>query len=116
MVMLEQQIEKKAKAEGKIVCDCIGAFLSITKQANGEHAIGEQEFHAWNERRNVQWVKVSDVLEKVADYKKTHISIKQLQDFYDHLKKHTDLDEESGYPVSKERRELLKILEELLEQ
>ena len=62
------EIKNKAKAEEKVVCDCIGAFLSITKQPNGEHAIGDSEFLAWNERRSTEWVKVSDVEAKLKNY------------------------------------------------
>lgn len=40
----------------------------------------------------------------------------KFEPFYDNLKKHTELDVQSGYYVSKERKEVLKILEWLLEE
>jgi len=39
---------------------------------------------------------------------------KPLQEKYEWLKKHTELDKKSGYAVSKERKELLQVFEDLL--
>jgi len=53
----------------------------------------------------------------VADFQKNHVikSKVPLQKKYDWWKQHTELDKKSGYPISKERQELLGILTWLLE-